>query len=98
MLKKMISTTVAVFIATLISGCVISIEKDHCTRHPDRCYDCHYSWELDKLSAEATCREYEITLVADGYWYKPAGADDTVKQFHLLKAHHAGTVLGPGSP
>jgi hypothetical protein len=97
MLKKLIITTVADFAAILASGCVITIEE-RCDRHPDRCYDCHYSWELDKLSVEVTCKEYEITIVSNGYWYKPVGADDTQKKFQLLKAHESGTVLGPDSP
>lgn len=97
MLKKIIITGVAVIVATLVSGCVITIEERH-RHHPDQCYDCHNSWELDRLSVEVTCTEFEITIVSDGYWYKPAGTDDTQKQFHLLPAHDSGTVLGPDSP
>lgn len=96
MLKKFVIPVTAVFLATVASGCVITVKENH-DHHPDRCYDCHYSWELDKLSVEVTCSEFEITIVSDGYWYKPVGTDDTEKKFHLLAAHESGTVLGPES-
>ncbi len=96
MLKKLIIPVAAVFLATIVTGCVITVKERH-DYHPDRCYDCHYSWELNKLSVEVTCTEFEITMVSDGYWYKPAGAEDTQKKFHLFKAHDSGTVTGPES-
>jgi hypothetical protein len=96
MVKKFVIPVTAVFVATVISGCVITVRESH-DHYPDRCYDCHYSWELDKLSAENTCAEFEITMVSDGFWYKPVGTDDTQKKFHLLAAHESGTVLGSES-
>lgn len=97
MRKVIIITATAALLAMLFSGCVISIrESGH--HHPDRCYDCHYAWELDRWDVDVSCAEFEIIIVPDGYWYKPVGADDSQKKFHLLKAHDAGTVLGPAIP
>jgi len=96
MMKRFLIQIVAVFFATTLSGCVITVRESH-DHYPDRCYDCHYSWELDRLSGKTTCSEFEITMVSDGFWYKPVGTDDTQKKFHLLKAHESATVLGPES-
>jgi len=87
----------AAILAVVFSGCVISID-DHGHHHPDRCYDCHYSWEIDRVSVDIKCAEFEITITSGGYWYKPVGADDSEKKFHLLKAGDSGTILGPEAP
>jgi hypothetical protein len=87
----------AALVAIVSTGCVIHIREDR-HHHPDRCYDCHSSWELDRLSADVQCIEFEITIVSDGYWYKPVGADDSQRKFHLLKAGGTGTIVGPAEP
>ncbi len=97
MLKKLIIPCLAVFVATLLTGCVISFEKRH-HHHPDACYDCHYGYELDRRSVDVTCSEFIITVDAGGYWYRPAGTDVSPAKFHMFKAHDDNTVLGPAGP
>jgi len=92
-MKRLIMMATVVLAAGTVMGCVISIEDDH--HHPDRCYDCHNSWELDRVTVGVRCAEFEITVVSSGYWYKPVGTDDTQKQFHLLKAAEPKTIVGP---
>jgi len=83
--------------AVALSGCVVSIEE--CSHHhPDECYDCHSPWEIDRVSVDVRCVEFEITVTTGGYWYKPVGADDSQMKFHLMKAGKAGTILGPEAP
>ena len=97
MRRNVMVIATAVLVAIVSTGCVIHVSKDR-RHHPDRCYDCHSSWELDRLAQDLQCLEFEITVVSDGYWYKPIGADDSLKEFHLMKAGETGTVLGPAAP
>lgn len=97
MMHRMILTTLvlAIFSAGSI-GCVISI-KDRSHHHPDRCYDYHPAWELERVVGGGQCLEFEITIGDGGYWYQPRGGEETQQQFHLLKADGSGTVVGPES-
>jgi|GEM_PF-3973480 len=97
-MRKLITVTaLAALLLPSLSGCIITIEGRG-GHHPDRCYDCHYAWELNRWAVDVQCAEFEITIVSGGYWYKPIGTDDSQKKFHLLGAHDAGTVLGPAIP
>ncbi len=96
-MRKTLAIMISGFLAAGMAGCVIHLENGG-HRHPDECYDCHSSWELDRWRLDVTCIEFEITITTDGYWYKPVGAADSLKQFHLLKVNDGGTVIGPTTP
>ena len=94
--RLMIIAAATLFVGSM-TGCVLTVEESH-HHHPDRCYDCHSSWELDRVAIGVHCTEFEIIVVSGGYWYKPVGASDTERRFHLLKAAEPKTILGPVAP